>query len=76
MTAACTLSAVIHEGFTATLPNGQTGHLAVIDAKGNVIAAGKDIENAAWEVAIETYRNFLQGQGHLRTLRAPEPANG
>ncbi|WP_321914788.1 hypothetical protein [Paraburkholderia sp. J11-2] len=68
------MSAVSYQGFTLTTPDGEPAQLAVVDKDGRVIEAGPEVARAAWDVAIESYRNFLRGAGHLRVLsKPPEP---
>ncbi|WP_430542176.1 hypothetical protein [Xanthomonas sacchari] len=55
-----------HEGFSVTTADGRRARLAVVDDEGIVVASGAAIERAAFEAAVLAYRNFLQGQGHLR----------
>ncbi|MBB2918286.1 hypothetical protein [Cupriavidus alkaliphilus] len=71
----CAISAVSFQGLTVTTADGRPAKLAVIDADGNVLDAGRDVENAAFKVAVEAYRNFLMGSGHLRVLAKP-PGSG
>lgn len=73
---ACTISAVAHEGLAVVMADGSRGHLAVVDANGNLIASGSGIEAAVWDAAIHAYRNFLMGMGHLRELRQPKADSG
>lgn len=65
------LSGVAHEGLTVTTRDGRRARLAVIDDDGNIIEAGAGVEREAWNVCIASYRNFLQGKGHLRVQTAP-----
>ncbi|MDR7331730.1 hypothetical protein [Roseateles asaccharophilus] len=64
------ISAVSHEGLTVTV-NGKPGRLAVVDEQGRVIAAGDDVAREAEAVAVNCYREFWKGQGHLRVLSKP-----
>lgn len=64
------ISAVGHEGLSV-LVNGRPARLAVITEDGQVIAAGDDVAREAEAVALNNYRNFLKGQGFLRTVSAP-----
>ncbi|MBB6591169.1 hypothetical protein ACYT85_14965 [Ralstonia solanacearum] len=70
----CEISAVSYEGLRVRTANGEPATLAVLDKDGNVIEAGPDVLQKAFNVAIESYRNFLKGAGHLRALSTP-PAN-
>lgn len=64
------ISAVTHEGLTVTV-NGKPARLAVVADDGTVIAAGRDVAREAQAVAVNLYREFLKGNGHLRVLSAP-----
>ncbi|KZK28298.1 hypothetical protein A4F85_10865 [Delftia sp. GW456-R20] len=64
------ISAVSHEGLTVSI-NGKPGRLAIISDDGQIIAAGKDVAREAQAVAVNCYRNFLQGKGFLRILSRP-----
>jgi hypothetical protein len=70
---ACSISATISTGFTATTKAGKPARLAIIDEAGNVIEAGPTVAWAAWRVCIEAQENFWQGQGHL-VVHAGPPA--
>lgn len=59
------ISTVIHEGITV-LANGKPCRLAVIDDEGHIIAEGKDVASEVRAVAVNGYRAFLQGKGHMR----------
>lgn len=65
------ISAVSYAGLSVTTADGKPAHLAVVDDDGRVLAAGDEIEKAAWEAAILAYRNFLIGKGHMRVLAKP-----
>lgn len=71
MSANYTISAVIYRGLSVTTGDGKPATLAVIDADGNVIASGREVEEAAWDTSLQSYRNFLIGQGHMRVLSKP-----
>lgn len=62
------VSGVVHEGITVQTRDGRRARLAVIDDEGHIIEAGPAVEREVWEVAVQTYRNFWRGQGHLRVL--------
>jgi hypothetical protein len=64
------ISAVAHEGLRVTV-DGKPARLAVIDDDGNVISSGRLVAREAEAVALNSYRNFLQGKGHLRVLGNP-----
>ncbi|MBB5459347.1 hypothetical protein [Paraburkholderia sp. Cpub6] len=65
------ISAFSYAGFAITTASGETATLAVLDKDGNVIDSGASVSIAAWNVAIKAYRNFLQGQSHLRVHSSP-----
>lgn len=64
------ISAVSHEGLSVTV-NGKPARLAVVTDDGQVIAAGGAVAREAEAVAINCYRQTLQGKGYLRVLGAP-----
>lgn len=66
------ISAVSHEGLSVSI-NGKPGKLAIVTEEGQVIAAGEEVAREARAVAINCYRNFLQGKGFLRILSKPIP---
>lgn len=68
------ISAVSFEGLTITTQDGRPAKLAVIDEHGQIIEAGDDVASAAWSVAIDTYRRFMVGEGHLRVYSSPPGA--
>lgn len=70
------ISAVIHRGLTVKLADGRSGKLAILDDMGNVIDTTPGVAREAWNVAIECYKNFLVGQGHLRVRSGPLPGIG
>jgi hypothetical protein len=59
------ISSVISEGLTVRA-NGKPARLAVIDDEGHVLASGDQVAREAEAVAINAYRNFLEGEGRLR----------
>ena len=63
------ISAVAMEGLTVTV-DGRPGRLAIVDADGNVVSAGDMVAREALAVAVNCYRHFLQGHGHLRVRSA------
>lgn len=70
------ISAVSHEGLRVTV-NGKPARLAIIMEDGTVVATGEPVAREAEAVAINSYRNLLQGQGYLRVIgnpMAPDPA--
>lgn len=64
------ISAVAHEGLRVTV-NGKPARLAIVDDDGNVVTAGQLVAREAEAVALNCYRAFLKGQGHLRVLSNP-----
>lgn len=64
------ITAVAHEGLRATF-NGQPAMLAIVSADGQILASGKQVAIETEAVAINNYRNFLKGTGHLRVLSNP-----
>ena len=64
------ISAVSHEGLTVTV-NGKPARLAILTEDGQVIAVGDQVAREAEAVALNCYRNFLKGQGHLRVNSGP-----
>lgn len=64
------ISAVAHEDLRVDV-NGKPGRLAIISEDGSVIAAGPDVAREAAAVAINSYRQFMQGKGFLRVLSKP-----
>jgi hypothetical protein len=59
------ITAVSHEGLKVTV-DGKPARLAILSEDGRVIASGDDVAREAEAVALNCYRNFLKGQGHLR----------
>lgn len=64
------ISAVSHEGLSVTV-NGKPARLAILTDDGQVIAVGEQVAREAEAVALNCYRNFLKGQGHLRVNSEP-----
>lgn len=69
------LKATVSTGFTVTGPEGQSARLAVVDDKGNILAAGDDVAWAAWRVCVEVQENFWEGHGHL-VVHTSAPCQG
>lgn len=61
------ISAVSHEGLSVTI-DGKPARLAVVNEAGEVIAAGNQVAREAESVAVNNYRQFLQGKGYLRVV--------
>jgi hypothetical protein len=64
------ISAVAHEGLSVTV-DGKRARLAIVTDDGQVIAAGHLVAREAEAVAVNSYRQLLQGQGHLRVVSKP-----
>lgn len=64
------ISAVAHEGLTVMV-DGKPARLAIVTDDGQVIASGRMVAREAEAVAVNSYRQLLQGQGHLRVLSRP-----
>lgn len=58
------ITAVAHKGLSVTV-DGKPARLAILADDGSVIAAGEAVAREAEAVALNSYRNFLQGKGHL-----------
>lgn len=67
MTDPILIAATATEGLSVTLPDGRPARLAVVDEDGNVIAC-EDVTRQAFDASCRAYRNFLQGQGHIRAI--------
>lgn len=70
------ISAVSHEGLIVTV-DGKPARIAIVLDDGTIIAAGPEVAREAEAVAVNSYRNMLQGQGYLRVIGnplAPDPA--
>jgi hypothetical protein len=64
------ISAVAHEGLSVTV-DGKPARLAIVTETGQVIAVGRLVAREAEAVAVNSYRQLLQGQGHLRVVSKP-----
>lgn len=64
------ISAVAHEGLSVMV-DGKPARLAIITDDGHIIASGKEVAREAEAVSLNSYRNFLKAQGHLRVLSVP-----
>lgn len=64
------ITAVAHEGLTV-LVDGKPARLAIVTEDGTVIAAGAQVAREAEAVALNSYRNLMRAQGHLRVLSKP-----
>jgi hypothetical protein len=64
------ITAVSHEGLRVQV-NGKPARLAIVDEDGCIIAAGPQVAAEAEAVAVNSYRNMVAGQGHLRVLSKP-----
>jgi hypothetical protein len=64
------ISAVSHEGLSVCV-NGKPARLAIVLEDGTVVSAGADVAREAEAVAVNSYRNMLQGRGFLRVFSVP-----
>lgn len=64
------ISAVAYDGLSVTF-NGRPAQLAVINEAGEIVAIGRTVAREAEGVAVNNYRQFLIGKGHLRVLSNP-----
>lgn len=64
------ITAVSHEGLRVSV-DGKPGRLAIVLDDGTVVSAGDDVAREAEAVAVNCYRNMLQGKGFLRVLSVP-----
>lgn len=61
------ITAVSHEGLSVTV-DGKPARLAIINEAGEIVAAGDQVATEAEAVAVNNYRQFLQGKGYLRVV--------
>lgn len=61
------ITAVSHEGLSVTI-DGKPARLAIINEAGEIVAAGDQVATEAEAVAVNNYRQFLQGKGYLRVV--------
>ena len=64
------ISAVSHEDLSV-MADGRRARLAIVDENGQVITASPLVAREVEAVAINSYRQLLQGQGHLRVHSKP-----
>ncbi len=64
------ITAVSHEGLRVSV-DGKPARLAIVLDDGTVVSAGDDVAREAEAVAVNCYRNQLQGKGFLRVLSVP-----
>jgi len=64
------ISAQSHTGLQVSV-HGKPAQLAILNADGEVIALGNLVAQEAEAVAINAYRNFLAGKGHLKVYSKP-----
>lgn len=64
------ITAVSHEGLRVSV-DGKPARLAILLDDGTVVSAGDDVAREAEAVAVNCYRNVLQGKGFLRVLSVP-----
>jgi hypothetical protein len=56
-------------GIQAKTKGGNPARLAIVDESGVVLEAGADVQRAAWLLMLLAYRNYLEGNGHIRITR-------
>lgn len=64
------ITAVSHEGLRVSV-DGKPARLAIVLDDGTVVSVGDDVAREAEAVAVNCYRNVLQGKGFLRVLSVP-----
>lgn len=64
------ISAQSHTGLKVTA-RGKPAQLAIVTDDGEVIAVGDLVAREVEAVAINAYRNFLAGKGHLKVHSKP-----
>ena len=64
------ITAVSHEGLRVSV-DGKPARLAIVLEDGSLVIAGDDVAREAEAVAVNCYRNMLQGKGFLRVLSVP-----
>ena len=64
------ITAVSHERLRVSV-NGKPARLAIVLDDGTLISAGEEVAREAEAVAVNCYRNMLQGRGFLRVLSVP-----
>ncbi|MGJ7506856.1 hypothetical protein [Variovorax sp. GT1P44] len=64
------ISAASHENLRVTV-NGKPARLAIVLDDGTIVAAGTPVAREVKAVVVNSYRNMLKGQGHLRPLGNP-----
>ncbi|WP_028446879.1 hypothetical protein [Chitinimonas koreensis] len=69
------ISAVSHQGLSIVDSAGRPARLAIVDQDGTIIDDGPEIARTVWEVSLQSYRNYLRGQGYLRVHAAPPGAD-
>jgi hypothetical protein len=55
-----------HLHLQSTTVDGKAARLAILTDDGRVIASGNQVAKEVEAVALNSYRNFLKGQGYLR----------
>lgn len=64
------ICATSHEGLQV-LVNGKPARLAIVDERGQVLAAGAEVAREAEAVALNNFCNTMMGKGYMRTLGKP-----
>lgn len=67
-----TISALSFEGLSAITADGKPARFAILDEDGKILAAGKQVADAAFHTAIAAYRKFLMDEGHMRVYTKAE----
>ncbi|WP_321941685.1 MULTISPECIES: hypothetical protein [Paraburkholderia] len=65
------ISARAWDRYTFQTARGQPATLAIVDLDGNVLDSGPDVAREIWDIAILAYRQYLRGEGYLRTISSP-----
>jgi len=64
------ISAQSHTGLKVTA-RGKLALIAAVTTEGEIIAIGDLVAKEAEAVAVNSYRNFLAGKGHLKVYSKP-----
>jgi hypothetical protein len=68
---AAVISGVVHRGLSVRMRDGKPARLAIVDEDGQVVECGAAVERECFNVAVQVYRNFWIGQGHLTVETSP-----
>ena len=69
------ISSVSHEGLSVTV-DGKPAKLAIVTDDGQIVAIGAQVAREAEAVAVNNYRAFWKGKGHLRVMSEPISSDG